>query len=247
MKNKITIGVIGYGRFGKLWTSCLTSFGTILVHDKRGVSARIPRGVRFANLEEVVKTDMLFLLVPISQIESCCRDIAPLLQKHTLVIDGCSVKLHPARLMKKLLPKNQPLIATHPLFGPDSGKNGVAGKKIVLHRLRATPHQMKVFESMLKTLGLVLIHATPLQHDKAMARSQALVHLIGRSLEPLRLRQQRISTPDYESLLSMQTMVRHDSWQLFSDMQHYNPYTRAIRKKLFTTLTSIEKSLIPSP
>ncbi len=190
---------------------------------------------------------MLFLLVPISQMKSCCMQIAPLLQRHTIVIDACSVKLHPAMLMKKILPRNQPLIATHPLFGPDSGKNGIAGKKIVLHRLRTTPHQMKVFENILKTLELTIIHATPREHDKAMARSQALVHLIGRCLEPLRLGQQQVSTPDYESLLAMQAMVRHDSWQLFSDMQNYNPYTHTVRKKLLTALTSIERSLNPIP
>lgn len=243
MKKKITIGIIGYGRFGKLWASCLTRFGTVFVYDKRGLPAILPRGIKAATLSQVVDVTMLFLLVPISQIESCCKEIAPLLQKHTIVLDACSVKLYPTKFMKKNLPTNQPVIATHPLFGPDSSKNGVIGKKIVFSPLRASRGQIALCKKILRSLGLIVLHTTPSQHDRAMARSQALVHLIGRSLKPLRLQSQEISTPDYASLLAMQAMVQNDSWQLFLDMQNYNPYTKSIRKKFLQKLMSIEKSL----
>ncbi len=243
MKNKLTIGIIGYGRFGKLWASCLASIGTVSVYDKKRLPQKLPPHVKPASLVQVTSADILFLLVPISQMESCCVQIAPLLKKDTIVVDACSVKLYPVKIMKKILAYNQTLIATHPLFGPDSNKNGIKGKKIVVSMLRASDKQRGLIESMLKTLGLIVIHATPRQHDKAMAKSQALVHLVGRGLEPLHLKQQLISTPDYESLLTMQAMVQNDSWQLFFDMQNYNPYTKVIRKKIINQLLILEKQI----
>jgi prephenate dehydrogenase len=92
-------------------------------------------------------------------------------------------------------------------------------------------------------MGLSVIESNARAHDKAMARSQALVHFIGRGLQTLALRAQRISTPDYETLLSMQRMVQSDSWQLFWDMQRYNPYTRSIRKNFLKNLHSLDLSL----
>jgi prephenate dehydrogenase len=76
-----------------------------------------------------------------------------------------------------------------------------------------------------------------------MARSQALVHFIGRGLTPLDLGSQQISTPDYQALLDMNDMVRHDSWELFYDMQNNNPYTRKVRQILLTSLQKLHHGI----
>ena len=243
MNKKLTVGIIGYGRFGKLWASCLLAHASVRVYDKKKLPKKLPRGVAAATLARVVHTDILFLSVPISEIESCCKRIAPLLKSHTIVSDVLSVKIHPVSIMNIFLPKNQPLIATHPLFGPDSAQHGIAGKSIVVCPLRMSMYQRNIFENLIKSLGLTIIRATPRQHDKAMARSQALVHLIGRSVQPLRLRPQNIFTPEYASLLTMQRMVQHDSFALFFDMQRYNPYAKTMRKKLIGKLTVLERKI----
>ena len=60
------------------------------------------------------------------------RPIAPLLSPDALVIDVCSVKEYPVRLMKELLPERVSILATHPMFGPDSAAHALQGRKIVL-------------------------------------------------------------------------------------------------------------------
>jgi prephenate dehydrogenase len=165
---KPTIGIIGYGRFGKLWARCLRPFGMIKIFDKkRGLhsspAVRSGTAVRFAPLRDVVKADLLFLLVPISQMENICKKIAPLLTGKTVVIDACSVKVEPVKAMKKWLPKRQNIIATHPLFGPDSVKRfGLKNRKIVVCNVNATQEQLRSFEAILRRLGLNVIprHAT---------------------------------------------------------------------------------------
>ena len=138
MKHSITFGIIGYGRFGKLWANCLSRFGDIHVCDKKD------------SLDKVCTSDILFLTVPISEMMNCCKKITPYLQPHTVVIDTCSVKVEPVRLMKKYLPKNQPIIATHPLFGPDSVKRfGLKHQKIVVNQVRGTRVQLRTLDSVL--------------------------------------------------------------------------------------------------
>lgn len=245
-----SFGIIGYGRFGQLWAECLKPFGELKIFDKK-ISAQTSlhktastTTPHFAALREVVKSDLIFLLVPISEMESVCKKIAPLLKPHTLVVDACSVKVAPVKAMKKWLPQGQQIIATHPLFGPDSVKRfGLKGQKIVVCNVRTAKQQLSSFEKILKKLGLNIIHSTPEKHDEQMARSQALVHFIGRGLTSLDLGPQAIATPDYNTLLRMNDMVQNDTWQLFYDMQNYNPYTGKIRRQLIVSLQKLNKKL----
>lgn len=250
---KTVFGIIGYGRFGRLWVDCLKPFGEVKIYDKKlpaksaapKKASRVPsKNFRFVPLREAVKSDLLFLLVPISEIENTCKKIAPLLEPKTVVIDACSVKVAPVASMKKWLPKDQKIIATHPLFGPDSVKRfGLMDQKIVVCNVSAGKKERQMFEKILKKLRLAVIRSTPERHDEQMAKSQALVHFIGRGLTPLDLGPQDIATPDYNTLLRMNDMVRNDTWQLFYDMQNYNPYSKKIRRILLTSLQKLDHGI----
>jgi len=239
------IGVIGYGRFGEMWARTLAAMSPTLVYDQKWEPAEsaptLPKPLEAAGLEQVAGSDLLFLSVPISQLEACCRRLSPLLSAHTIVVDVCSVKVHPAKVMRDTLKPDQPLVGTHPLFGPDSvARLGLPGRKIVLCRLRASSQQTQVVRAIFERLKLQIIETTPDEHDQQMARSQALVHLLGRALTKLSLGAQEISTPDYESLLNISSFVNNDSWQLFFDMQRYNPYAQQMRLALRASLDDLE-------
>lgn len=237
MTNKPTIGIIGNGRFGKLWSKIMAPLANVKVFDRSN-------GASKNTLGDTINCDLLFLLVPISEMESVCKKIAPHLHPKTIIIDACSVKTYPMKIMKKWLPSRQPIIATHPLFGPDSiGNNHVMGQKIVVSSTRASAKQTDQLENILKKLKLIILKTNPRIHDKQMARSQALVHLLGRALKKLNLKPQEISTPDYHALLQIDKMVNNDTWQLFFDMQKRNPYAKNIRKSLITALQKLENKI----
>lgn len=232
---KPKFGIIGYGRFGKLWAKCLKPFGKVVVYKKTDSSKK---------LQETINTDFLFLLVPISQIGDVCKQIKKHLTHKTIVVDACSVKEYPVQMMKKYLPKDQPIIATHPLFGPDSVKQfGLKNQRIVVCPVSASKNTFAVFLGVLKKMQLEIIKTSEKHHDEQMAISQALVHFIGRGLEPLLLKKQKISTPNYESLLRLSSMVSNDTFQLFTDMQYYNKHTKQIRKKFVESLEKINQQL----
>ena len=240
----MTVGMIGYGRFGQLWANMVGHQGyQVRVYDKKAILSDNDL-IEQVTLEKAVRSRILFLCVPISAIESCCRQIAELLDPRTIVVDVCSVKIHPVRIMRQYCAPTQPIIGTHPLFGPDSvARSGGQGHAIAVCPVRVSEKQAIWFEQLLDRLGLSVIYTPPDAHDMQMARSQALVHFIGRGLEDLGLEQQEISTPDYQSLLRMNTMVRHDTQELFFDMQQYNPYAKDMRLKLLHSLQRLQRQI----
>lgn len=244
MKNKkITFGIIGYGRFGKLWAKYMSKFGTVSVYDNKKINFEKNENVIQSDLKQAVSANIIFLTVPISELEKCCNIINPLLSRDTLVVDVCSVKMWSVAVMKKCLPKKQPMLSTHPLFGPDSEKinNGINGLKIVV----CPTKEKNVFKDELmdifRELNLNIILASPKDHDKQMANSQALVHLIGRGLAKLKLDHQEISTPDYNSLVRINQMVNNDTWKLFFDMQSKNPFASVVREKFIENLEDLSE------
>lgn len=234
----MTIGIIGYGRFGQIWAKELKKFGQVKIFDQDNKYST-------SNIKKVCTADILFLCVPISQIKNISKKIAPILTQKTLVLDVCSVKVYPVRVLKKYLPKNQPIIATHPLLGPDSVKKsgGFMNHKIVVCPIRTSVHQKKNILCIFKKIGLKIIVTSPENHDRQMANSQGLIHFIGRGIENLNLKPQELYTPDYLSLLHIKDMVVHDTWQLFFDMEKYNPYTKNIRIKFLNRLLKLEKKI----
>lgn len=249
MKNKnnktIRFGIIGYGRFGKLWAKYMSKLGMVFVFDKEEkIIGKIPN-ITPTDLRKTASADIVFLTVPISELEKCCKAIGPFLSPQTLVVDMCSVKTWPVMIMKKYLPKDQPILATHPLFGPDSEKinKGIKGLKIVVCPSKTKNIFNKKLMDILKKLRLKIIIASPKKHDQQMANSQALVHFIGRGLARLKLNPQEISTPDYNSLMRINQMVNNDTWQLFFDMQSKNPFANAVRKKLIQNLETLSEAI----
>lgn len=239
----MTIGIIGYGRFGKLWADVMRQFGDVFVfspNEKNGNRSRL----HFVQQDEVLSVDILFLLVPISEIGNVCHDIATRLNAETIVVDACSVKVKPAEAMIAELSHHQPIIATHPLFGPDSVKRmGLVGQKIVVSRVRVTDDQFLLLKIILEKLELKIIEASPEEHDRQMARSQALVHFLGRAFAHMHLENQEIATPDFDSLLRINDLVNNDTWELFFDMQTQNPYAKEVRLELLTALKNLEEKI----
>jgi len=242
----MTFGIIGYGRFGKLWTKHLALQGKVFIFDRNSAfTEKKQNNLIFTSLRQACRVDILFLLVPISEMENICKKIKSHLSPQTIVADSCSVKIMPSEVMKKYLPENQPIIATHALFGPDSvGKaKTFKGFKIAIAPIRATIKQKKFFERILKKLGAEIFHTTPKSHDRQMANSQGLIHFIGRGLNNLKLKTQEIATPDYLSLLHIRDMVVHDTWQLFFDMQKYNKFMASVRHKFLLNLIGMENAI----
>lgn len=238
------IGIIGYGRFGRLMARYFSTEVRVEVY-RRGHKAGDPgrRGIAFKSLEEVCRQRIVIPAVPISKIEQVLTEMGPLLSRNTLVVDVCSVKVYPCALMMRLLPEDVSILGTHPMFGPDSAAESLAGKKIVLcpQRIELRPlHRVRAF---LAARGLTVIETTPEQHDRQIAISLALTHFIGRSLSRFGARPMNIDTEGYQRLLYTLETVENDTWQLFEDMHRYNPYAHEVRESFLSAAREIHEGL----
>jgi prephenate dehydrogenase len=234
-------GIIGYGRFGQLWANALSSYGEVIIYDEL---------LKMGDIKKAVKADIIFLTVPISQFENCCENIKKYLNPdnnpESLLVDCCSVKIYPVNMMRKIFSEKQNMIATHPLFGPDSVQStgGLKGHKIVIcpvynNKLRYQK-MVEPLEMIFHNMGLEIIHSTAEDHDQQMANSQNLIHFIGRGLSALKLHPQMLSTPDFQALLHINQMVVNDTRQLFFDMQYYNPYAKPLRQDFIDSLVKLQ-------
>jgi prephenate dehydrogenase len=238
------IGIIGFGRFGELAARYLAKDFNVLVHTRANKDSEIRQiGAQPASIEEVCKQDIVIPCVPISVFKDFLHDIAPLINPDTLVIDVCSVKEYPIRWMKEILPETVSILATHPMFGPDSASDSLEGRKICLCKVKIAEKQYDKIRKYLASKGLVVIEATGREHDEQIATSLALTHLIGRTLSESGATQLDIDTEGYKRLLHILEVVERDTWQLFTDMHHYNPQARKKRIEFMEVMRDINSRL----
>ena len=238
------IGILGFGRFGKLMAQYLSRDFDVRVYNRSDNAHAIEAsGATPASLEDACHQKIVILSVPISVLGVTLEMIAPLLAQDALVVDVCSVKEYPVKLMKDLLPEGVSILATHPMFGPDSAAESLKGRKIVLCAERIGDTAYQKIKTYLLSTGLVVIEATPEAHDRQIAVSLALTHFIGRSLAEFGAAPLDIDTEGYQRLLHVLGVVENDTWQLFKDMNTYNPYAAESRSVFMEAVQKIQQRL----
>jgi prephenate dehydrogenase len=194
--------------------------------------------------DEVLAQPVIVFCVAISALEEVLQKSRSRFAREVLVMDTCSVKTHPVRLMERLLPPTASILGTHPMFGPDSAHNGPTGLPMVLCPARIASRQLEEWRMFFSTLGLSVFVMTPDEHDREAAFTQGVAHYIGRVLSDLGVRRSAIGTVGYNKLLDIVEQTCNDPFGLFLDLQRYNPYTHEMRtrleKSLHAVLTAID-------
>lgn len=223
-----SLGLIGFGQFGQLAATILKSRYDVLVTDTAAGADAAARamGVGFGSLADAASRAVVVVAVPVVAMREVFAAIAPHLQPGALVIDVGSVKMLPAQWMVETLPAHVDLVATHPLFGPQSAKAGLAGLRLVVCPIRGERHEAVV--AIGRDLGLTVTVTTPEEHDREMAYVQALTHLIGRSLVNLRIPDEELKTPSYQHLLELCALIGADTFELFTAIQTQNPFAAEV-------------------
>ena len=244
------ISIIGFGRFGKTLHRLLKDDFKVVLYSRSGV--KVTEGELGKNttvttdLREVYASDVIFYAVPISQFETVIAEHRQYFEPRHLLIDVLSVKLHAAKVFNKHLAgsKTQALL-THPMFGPDSSQGGFEDLSIIMDKFKADAANYKFWKDYFQAKKLRVIEMTAEEHDKAAANSQGLTHFLGRLLDDYGLEHTPIDTMGTQKLLEIKQQTCSDTWQLFNDLQHYNPYTKEMRLKLGEAYDKVYNKLLP--
>lgn len=236
------IAVYGMGRFGQFWARTLIDAGFDVVGYNR--SARpIDPAIMQIPLEEIASCDVLFLCTAISSVEEVAKNLAKWISKDCIVADTCSVKLHPLNALEANLPPGQPIFGTHPMFGPDSARHGIQGLPLVLTPWTAADVHVNAWDAHFRRMGLEVHNMSAEQHDREAARTQGVTHFIGRFLSALELAPSAIGTVGYTKIFEVMEQTCNDPWQLFVDLQRYNPFSVEIRGTMKTKFTQLIEEL----
>jgi prephenate dehydrogenase len=238
------VGIIGFGRFGKIFSKHLSSDFKVLVSSRTANIEDVKKnGCVLSTLEKVCACDLVIPCVPISSFEAVIEKISPLLKSGSIVMDVCSVKEHPVKIMKNKLPDKIQILASHPMFGPDSASESLNKKKIVMCPIRISDQSYKTIKEYFEKKGLLIVETSPEQHDKDIAKTLFLTHLIGRTLIDMQVKEIEIGTEGFNRLFSIIEMVKNDSEQLFLDMAYFNKYSHGVRKEFEQKMQGISKRL----
>lgn len=229
-----SLGLIGFGAFGRLAASHLAPHFTLHVHD--------PAFDGTAGLAETARCKVVVIAVPVARMAGVLRSIAPHLRRGALVLDVGSVKVEPARLMRQLLPRHVGIVATHPLFGPQSALRGIRDLKIALCPIRGVGHG-RVAAFLEHTLGLKVIWTTPEAHDRDAAVAQGLTHLIAKVLVKMEPLPDLITTRSFDLLREAVEMVRDDAPEVFDAIERLNPYAPEVRRRFFDLASALDAEL----
>mmetsp|Transcript_14582 Transcript_14582/g.20606 ORF Transcript_14582/g.20606 Transcript_14582/m.20606 type:complete len:396 (-) Transcript_14582:79-1266(-) len=150
----LTIGVVGFGRFGQFIARSFQKYGRVVV-TSRSDYTEIARGmgVKYVPLADPAEffaegLDVVVLAVSIVSFEPTVKNLLPYIEADVkkraengiaqgpLFVDVLSVKEHARQILLDSLPPECDILCTHPMFGPDSGKDTWKGLNFVYEKTR---------------------------------------------------------------------------------------------------------------
>ncbi len=243
-KTKPTVGIVGFGAFGALIAKHLAGHCRLLAFDPSPRDA-VGLPVTFCTFPEIAHCDVVVLAVPVSCMAETIRALRPHLQSGTIVIDVGSVKIEPVRAMLAELPEHVEIIGSHPLFGPQSAKDGVAGHRIAWCPVRGSSAG-RIAAFLHHVLKLDVIRTTPDAHDRQMAVVQGLTHLIAKVLVRMEPLPSRMTTKSFDLILQATDMVRHDAPAVYEAIERANPHAAVVRERFFALAEEVRDTLEPA-
>jgi prephenate dehydrogenase len=243
------VSIVGYGRFGKVLYRLLKGDFFVTIYDKhvKVDASKLGRDTSVArSIDEVYQSEAIFFAVPIENFEQVISEHKKHFRAGHLLIDVLSVKMYPAKLFQKHLKglATQALL-THPMFGPDSSSVGFEGLPMIMDRFKADWKNYGFWKGFFAGKKLKVIELTAQEHDRLAANSQGLAHFIGRLMEAYGLGPTPIDSLGAKKLLEIKDQTCNDTWQLFTNLQHYNPYTAKMRLRLGEEYDRLYNTLLP--
>jgi arogenate dehydrogenase (NADP+) len=238
--------IVGFGRFGKILHKLIDKEFAVSIYDIKKVlkpdkSIKIVRRIPY-----IYKSEIIFYCVPISEFKKVISTHKKYFSNKHILIDTLSVKLHPKKVFEKHLRDTETqAILTHPMFGPDSTKDGFTDLPIVIDKFKARTKTYVFLTNYFKSKGLKVIEMSARKHDKLAANSQGITHFIGRLLDEYTFTNTPIDTLGAKKLHQVKDQTCNDTWQLFYDLQHFNPYTQNMRIKLGKIYDKLYNRLLP--
>ncbi|XP_074565992.1 arogenate dehydrogenase 2, chloroplastic-like [Curcuma longa] len=253
-RSRLKIAIVGFGNFGQFLARTFATQGHALLAHSRSDHSAAARSVGadfYRDPHDLCEQhpDVVVLCTSILSSEAVLRSLPfQRLRRSTLFVDVLSVKEFPKNLFLNILPPDFDILCTHPMFGPESGKDGWAGLPFVYDKVRVSDTEERVdrcrrFLNIFAREGCRMVEMSCAEHDENSAESQFLTHTVGRILSKLELKSTPINTKGYETLLQLVENTCSDSFDLYNGLFMYNYNSTELLERLDIAFDSVKKEL----
>ncbi|XP_022999295.1 arogenate dehydrogenase 1, chloroplastic-like [Cucurbita maxima] len=252
--SKLKIAIIGFGNFGQFLAKTMVKQGhTVLAYSRSDYAAVAEElGVSyFSDADDLCEEhpEVVLLCTSILSTEKVLRSIPfQRLKRNTLFVDVLSVKEFPRNLFLQILPPEFDILCTHPMFGPESGKNGWNNLSFVYDKVRvgndeSRAYRCNFFLDIFSSEGCQMVEMSCYDHDRHAAGSQFITHTMGRVLEKLSLSSTPVNTRGYKTLLDLVSNTAGDSFDLYYGLFMYNANAMEQLERLDLAFEALKKQL----
>jgi prephenate dehydrogenase len=171
----------------------------------------------------VQKADNVMVCVAIDAFEEVVKQIAPAVRESQTVIDICSVKEQPVKIMHQHIKKGL-ILGTHPVFGP--GSKGVKHKAYILTPTNAKEREFaEKYKGWLEKVGARVFIMSPKRHDELMSVVLGLPHFVGLVAcdtlleQPDFLETKKVAGTTYRMLFTLAEATALETPDLYANLQ----------------------------
>jgi len=175
--------ILGAGKMG-VWFArfCKENGDNIIVSDrKKEKLLKIGKELGVETTTDFIEAtncaDRIIVCVSISSFEEVVKKIGPSIRDNQVVMDICSIKEFPVRVMHENI-KGGLVLGTHPVFGP--GSKGLKHKAYILTPTNSAELKFaNEFKDWLEKEEAHVFVMTPEKHDELMSVVLGLPHFLG--------------------------------------------------------------------
>lgn len=222
------VAIIGAGKMGQWFTRFFLEEGDSVIVSSRSeeklLKLRQEFGVEIAsNVGAVKRAERVLICVPIENFEAVVKEIHSHVRPDHVVMDICSIKRGPVKIMHKYI-KTGITLGTHPVFGP--GVKSIENQNFVLTPINKKEKRFaEEFKSWLEKRGANVFIMSPTKHDELMSVVLGFPHFLGLVICdtllscPNLLETKKVAGASYEMLLTLAEAVASEETELYTSLQ----------------------------
>jgi prephenate dehydrogenase len=233
--------VLGAGKMGVWFVNFCRENGeqVILADRKKEKLVKLGKALDVETadfVDAVKKADNVIICVSIDAFEETVKKIAPSIREGQTVVDICSIKEQPVKIMHQYLGKAL-VLGTHPVFGP--GSHGVKNKAYILTPTNEEEEEFAgKYKKWLEKVGARVFTMSPKKHDELMSVVLGFPHFLGLVACDTLLEQadypetKKVAGTTYQMLFTLAEATAMENPELFASLQFSLPEMENLEKLL---------------
>jgi prephenate dehydrogenase len=222
------IAILGAGKMGVWFAKFFLEEGySVVVADrKKSKLSKLKSEIAVETADfagAVQNADRVLICVSISAFEDVVKTISPSIREGQVVMDICSIKDFPVKVMHKHI-KTGLVLGIHPVFGP--GSQGVKNKAFILTPTAPAEKEFaESFKKWLETKKARVFVMSPKKHDELMSVVLGFPHFLGLVACDTLLEQadyaetKNVAGTTYRMLFTLAEVTALENPELFASLQ----------------------------